>query len=202
MKRKYQAVIWDFDGVIFDSEEACWRATNAVRAKHGLQPEARETHRHRPTNRPWWYIERGIPLEPKECQRVWREHYDNTLAGLVEGALDLLHHLKGNGIPSAIVSANATNDIRVKLGNLGAINHFVHVLGDTWDKKDNLLKVCDHFGIAPPDALFVGDLLSDVEDGKAAGVTTVLFAPADSPHAPEAHHHITRLDQLASLLDL
>lgn len=202
MKRKYQAVVWDFDGVIFDSEEAAWRATNAVRAKHGLQPEVREIHRHRPTNRSWWYIERGIPLEPKECQKLWLEHYDNSSCGLVDGALELLGLFQSCGIPSAIVSAHRGYDIQAKLEKFGIVDHFAHVLGDTWDKKENLLKVCGHLGVSPANALFVGDLLSDVEDGKTAGLTTVLFAPADSPHAPEAHHHITHLGELIPLLDL
>ncbi len=202
MKRKYQAVVWDFDGVIFDSEEAAWRATNAVRAKHGLQPEAREVHRHRPTNRSWWYIERGIPLSAEECGKSWREHYDTSLCSLVEGALELLSHLQAYEMPSAIVSANRKHDVHAKLEQFGVASYFAHVFGDSWSKKDNLLQVCAHFGVAPADALFVGDLLSDVEDGRAAGLTTVLLAPADSPHAPEAHHHITHLKHLVPLLAL
>lgn len=200
MTVKYRAVLWDFDGVIFDSEEAGWRTTNMIRAKYGLQPETRETHRHRPTNHSSWYIERGIPLGPQECRQLWNEHYDNSLVGLMEGALELLHHLKEKGIPSAIVSAHSVGDIQVKLGNLGVVDHFAHVLGDAWDKKENLIDVCNRLGILPLDALFVGDLPSDVLDGRAAGVTTVLLAPPDSPHSGKAHHHISSLEQLKLLL--
>ena len=202
MKRKYQAVVWDFDGVIFDSEEAAWRATNAVRAKHGLQPEARETHRHRPTNHSWWYIERGIPLSVEECQKLWHEYYDPTFCGLVDGVLELLSHLQTEEIPSAIVSANRKGSINLRLEKFGLVDHFAHVFGDSWNKKDNLLQVCAHLKVAPANAIFVGDLLSDVQDGRAAGLTTVLLTPADSPHAPEAHHHITRLEHLVPLLAL
>ena len=202
MKRKYQAVVWDFDGVILDSEEAAWHATNAVRAKHGLQPEVREIYRHRPTNRSWWHIDRGVPLGAGECQKLWREHYDDSLCSLVDGVLELLSHHQTEEIPCAIVSANDHSSINLKLEKFDLHDYFAYVSGGTWDKKERLSAVCRRFSIAPSNALFVGDLLSDLQDGKAAGLTTVLLAPADSPHAPEAHHHITHLEQLVPLLAL
>lgn len=92
------------------------------------------------------------------------------------------------------------DEILERIAHFRIARHFRHVVGGVRSKRDALIEACSVLGSRPDEALFVGDLLSDILDGKAAGMTTVLYAPADSPHAGQAHHHITELERLKQLL--
>lgn len=200
MALKYRAVLWDFDGVIFDSDKEAWRAGGALLAHHGLEMEPYERFRHRASNHWQWYFERGVPWSTEECRTFFYAHYDLSGCGLVAGVREILPHLRDRDVSCGIVSAHHTDDIITKLEKFGIAEHFPHVAGDAYHKKEALEEACKALGVECAEALFVGDMLSDVADGKAAGVATVLFAPADSPHVTEAHHHITELPQLLKLL--
>ena len=57
--------------------------------------------------------------------------------------------------------------------------HFIHCLGgdeDTKPKPDphNALKICRQLGVAPEDALMIGDTSADTEFGKNAGFKLTL----------------------------
>jgi HAD superfamily hydrolase (TIGR01549 family) len=201
-RKKYQAVLWDWDGVIFDSDREIWRATGVALAHYDAQVEPYEIFRHRKSNHLSRYIDYGVPESAKEeLGRIFFEHYDISRCGLMKGVREILLHLQNTSVPCGIVSAHQTEEILLKLSQFGAAHHFQHVIGAAWHKQQALIDVCDKFEVSPENVLFVGDMLSDVLDGKAAGVTTVLYAPVDSPHATKAHHHITSLEQLISLLD-
>lgn len=197
---KYQVVLWDFDGVIFDSDKAVWRAACALLLRHGLMPEPYEKFRHRANNHFKWYAERGVPWSEEECREFFYKHYDTSACGLMNGVREMLAYLRDQEVRCGIVSSHHLDDILIKLQKFDIAEHFPHILGGAWHKREALEKACAMFEVPRAEALFVGDMLSDVTDGGAAGVTTVLFAPSDSPHAAEAHHHIVDLKQLKLLL--
>ena len=202
MNRKYRALLWDFDGVIFDSDKAVCRAVNVLLTHHGLQTIPYAEFRHRTDNHFEWYVKKGVTWGTEEIRNFFYRHYDTSDCGLVDGVSEVLAFAREQGLQNGIVSAHHTDDIRVKLARFGIDEHFPCVSGGTAHKKEALDETCATLGVACSEALFVGDMLSDVRDGRAAGVTTVLLAPVDSPHASEAHHHITDLRQLKSLFSV
>jgi beta-phosphoglucomutase len=125
------AVIFDFDGIIVDSERLHWAAFNKV-----LEPLAREIS---------WaeYIKTFIGFDDRDTFRHAFPNLDKgELAGLIEkkaaafqellesdgaaalpGAVDLIKHLSGN-IPLAICSGALRADILPILGSLGIENAF------------------------------------------------------------------------------
>ncbi len=197
---KYRAVLWDFDGVIFDSDRAVWHAANAVLSAHGLEQEPYEKFRHRTNNHFKWYLERGVPWSEQEVRAFFFKNYDSSTCGLIPGVHETLAHFHRQGVRCGIVSAHRYEDVVAKLERFGIARYFSHVVGDAYHKQEALKDACTVFEVESVEALFVGDMLSDVIDGKAAGVITVLFAPIDSPHAAQAHHHITDLAQLQTLI--
>jgi len=125
------AVIFDFDGIIVDSERLHWAAFNKV-----LEPFDRKIS---------WaeYIKTFIGFDDRDTFRhAFPNFGKNELAGLIEkkaaafqdllesdgaaalpGAVDLIEHLSGN-IPLAICSGALRTDILPILGSLGIENAF------------------------------------------------------------------------------
>ncbi|MFZ3043725.1 MAG: HAD family hydrolase [Minisyncoccia bacterium] len=203
MSRKYRAILWDFDGVIYNSDKAAWVAANVLLSRHGIPPETYEKFRHRANNHFDWYVERGIPWDAEECRAFFHEVYDDSGCGLVSGAHGVLTRLRDQRMPCGIVSARGLESLVPKLHAFGMNEYFYPILGGSHFKQEALKSACKTLGVEPASILFIGDMLSDVRDGNAAGVTTILFAPADSPHASNADYHITHLEQLFPLvLDL
>ena len=200
---KYKAVLWDWDGTLFDSDRECWRAHNLAHAKYNFPTESYETYRHRPANG----IVRALGPEvaPETAQMVRKaffDYFDALRCDLVEGASEVLLYLQGLSVPCSIISAHPVNEVLASVNRFGLIGHFRHVIGGTREKQATLLTVCKELGVSPDEALFVGDLLSDVKDGNAAGLHTVLYAPLDSPHASRPTYHITSLRDVIPLLQL
>lgn len=197
---KYRAVLWDWDGTLFDSDYQVWRAMTAAYRQFNFPTEPYETFRFRESN----HFDRGIGPLPRETihqiRLTFREHFDTTSCLLVKHAGAVLRVLEERSILCAIISAHRRDDIMVKIGKHRILHHFEHVIGGAGEKTAALIETCKLLEIAPNEALFVGDLLCDVRDGKAAGVRTVLYAAHESPHIRHAHHHITDLRQLIGLL--
>jgi phosphoglycolate phosphatase-like HAD superfamily hydrolase len=120
---------------------------------------------------------------------------------LVDGAADVLAYLQERFVPCSIVSAHPVAEVLATVKRLEIGHHFRHIIGGIHEKKTTLSQVCESFGIAPREALFVGDLLSDVNDGNAAGLHTALYASPDYPHASLANYHVTHLSDIIPLLE-
>lgn len=126
-----KAVIFDFDGIIVDSERLHWAAFNKV-----LEPLGRKIS---------WaeYIKTFIGFDDRDTFRhAFQNFGKDEVAGLIEkkaaafqellesdgaaalpGAVDLIKHLSGN-IPLAICSGALRADILPILGSLGIENAF------------------------------------------------------------------------------
>jgi beta-phosphoglucomutase len=126
-----KAVIFDFDGIIVDSERLHWAAFNKV-----LEPLCRQIS---------WaeYIKTFIGFDDRDTFRhAFPNFGKDEVAGLIEkkaaafqellesdgaaalpGAVDLIKHLSGN-IPLAICSGALRADILPILGSLGIENAF------------------------------------------------------------------------------
>jgi phosphoglycolate phosphatase-like HAD superfamily hydrolase len=47
---KYHAVLWDWDGTLFNSDYEVWRADNLALAQHGFPTRTYDVFRHRAAN--------------------------------------------------------------------------------------------------------------------------------------------------------
>ena len=197
----YRAVLWDWDGTLFDSDRECWRANTKVHVKHGLPTEGYEVYRRRIGNG----IVRSVgPIAQNIIDQVrvdFFTEFDSSNCHLIEGVDEVLFEIKRRGLSCGIVSAHGESEIIERMEKFGITHHFRRVVGGMRNKSPALLNVCDEFGVAPKETLFVGDLLSDVLDGNAAGLHTVLYAPDDYPHMQYPTHRIAHLREIIRLLD-
>jgi phosphoglycolate phosphatase len=104
----------------------------------------------------------------------------------VEGAAALLRRLRGGrGLPVAIITRNCRAVSEDLLHRLALEHDLLVAREDVAHFKPHpepVLHACRAFGVAPADAVMVGDLWADVAAGRAAGTRTVgIQWPHDPP---------------------
>ncbi|MEK7531774.1 MAG: HAD family hydrolase [Patescibacteria group bacterium] len=192
-------IIFDWDGTLFDSEGEIYRVARRIFERHNLTLSS-EKFRHRPNNGFEWYRTQGVSLSDEELESSFWELFDTSRCGLMEGALSVLGVFQDRGIPCGIVSAHPGNQLLERTLHLDIRRHFDFVIGGASKKSVVLQEVCQKANRHPRHTYFIGDLLSDIEEGKEAGVMTVLLAPEDYPHRHHARFHVTKLLDLLRLI--
>lgn len=121
---------------------------------------------------------------------------------LNEGARELIDGLR---LPAGLVTRNSRASALRTLRKHGLDFPVVMTRDDAPPKPDPepLLRICAHFGVAPADALMVGDFRLDVLAGRRAGTRTALLtngrAASWLPEAPP-DHVVAGLAEVALLL--
>jgi len=146
-----------------------------------------------------------------EGVRLFREKYadvytDNTHA--LPGALDVLRGLHGRGYRLAVASNKPARFSRPILERAGLLSFFSCVAGpdsagSTKPDPEMILGCLSAMEIEPERALYVGDMVLDVESGDRAGVQVALVAGGSA--APDelrrtGRPFLSRLDDLLEAL--
>lgn len=115
-------------------------------------------------------------------------------ATLFPGVAEMLAFLAELAIPTAVLTRNSRESTNVMLERLQL--RFSHVLtrDEAPPKPDpsGLLHICSAWEIAPQHVAFCGDYVFDLEAGRAAGMTTVLYSPGELPSFAEQADHVLR----------
>ena len=215
-KMKKELVIFDMDGLIFDTERIYYKAWQESAAAHGYhisweiyaQIVARNNR----------YIEKVLKEILGEelpydsiCERK-RAISDRMIAeeGIIkkEGLLELLDYLDQQGIKKAV----ATSSMREKalnyleLGEIKECFDWIICGSDVEESKPNpeiFLKVAAHFGIEPKNCMVLEDSRLGIQAAKAAGMTGI-FIPdlvqADEEILGNASGQVTSLKEVITLL--
>ena len=177
------AALIDLDGTLLDTAADIAVAVNAMLVEHGRPPLPEALVRS--------YIGRGTAnlvrrcfgpeTAPEGALECFRRHYQQSngrfarpFPGVVEG----LARLREKGLRLACVTNKPEIFVTplLKLMKLDGWFDYV-VCGDTLArcKPDPLplTHTCEHFGIAPQEALMIGDSMNDVEAARAAGCPVV-----------------------------
>ncbi|TCO39087.1 putative hydrolase of the HAD superfamily [Rathayibacter tanaceti] len=145
----------------------------------------------------------GVTLTPEEASSWFREYLDHYVAAwaLHDDALPVLDRLDAAGIRIGVVT-NGVLDVQLaKIEGLGLADRIEHVIasGDVGVAKPDALIfaiACDRFGVAPGDALYVGDRLgTDAIGAAAAGLRGVWLDRVGGPeHGRELPPEALALD--------
>jgi putative hydrolase of the HAD superfamily len=130
-------------------------------------------------------VEAGVPLPslPPLLEGLWAAHVKQNLYSLVpEGLGAALDAIRERGVKVAIVS-NSEGMLEGHFRDLGIRQHF-DLIADSgrlgFEKPDPRIfaYALDAFGVAPGDALHLGDsIATDVEGARRAGVRVMLIDP-------------------------
>jgi 2-phosphoglycolate phosphatase len=174
------AVLFDFDGTLADSFAAITASTNHVRAGYGLPPLAEAEVRA--------YVGYGLDnlmadLVPgatvDEAVARYRMHHAQVMVAqtrLMPGAAEAIPELARRGLCLGVCSNKRVEFTRELVRSLGLSEYFVCVLGPDdvggRAKPDPamLLEGLTRLKVSASDALYVGDMIVDVQTARAAGV--------------------------------
>ncbi|RNC69890.1 MAG: HAD family hydrolase [Desulfuromonadales bacterium] len=181
---RYKAVIYDCDGVMFDSFEANLSFYQRIMEMMGHEPLDRQNEEqmrilHTYANREvlaHLFPDRDEWERAVECAGHIDYRELVPLLVMEEGFRETLDALKGRvGLG---VCTNRSTSMDMVLASFGLTGYFSCVMTaarvvNPKPHPEPLLKVLDHFGIAPHDALFVGDSEVDCRAAAAAQVPFV-----------------------------
>jgi len=178
-----RAVMIDLDGTLLDTALDLTEAANAMLREFNLAEHGVDTIRS--------FIGRGLPNLVQRCLddqtavvpphalalASFRSHYreiSGRHATLYPGVVEGLRALRDKGLRLACVTNKASDFTLPLLERSGLAGWFEQVVcGDTLEKSKPdplpLLHICERFGIAPHQALLIGDSLNDVNAARAAG---------------------------------
>ncbi|MFE6488038.1 HAD-IA family hydrolase [Streptomyces sp. NPDC057757] len=187
-----QAVLFDMDGTLVDTERLWWEAVEQVAGGLGRrltgadQPDVLG----RPVEHTaaWLGGITGTPVE-RVAGELHREFADRVRTGVVPrpGALALLDSLARDGVPTALVTASPRAVADTVLTALGAGRFAVSVTADDTERTkpapDPYLAACRALGVDPAGCVAVEDTQTGVSSAEAAGCA-VLAVPSLAPIAP------------------
>jgi HAD superfamily hydrolase (TIGR01509 family) len=127
-----RAVVFDFDGLIVDSESPEYLAWQAVHAHYGwpfpLESWQRNIGRNDdPFDALGRFREPDSPLAPEEARALWREHRDRLLEGFLTpmpGVVALIDNIRARGLRTAVASSSQLTRVRGLLLQLGLGERF------------------------------------------------------------------------------
>lgn len=180
-----RAFVFDFDGTLADSYAAITASVNHVRAHHGLSslPE-REVRRH--VGHGVAHLLRNLVpgTDPEADATRYRAHHSSVLRGgtrLLPGVGPTLTALHERGVLLAVCSNKPRLFTQPLLTFLGLAPLLGAVVGpeDVPHLKpapDMLREALRQLDVAPAEAVYVGDMVVDIETARAAGVPVWVIA--------------------------
>jgi HAD superfamily hydrolase (TIGR01509 family) len=193
LPRPVAAVVFDMDGLLFDTEKLYGRAI--LTAAHELGVEMSMEVFHTFVGTPWAENRRqmlaayGETYPADELVVVWMRHFKLLAADSLElkpgvGALlDLLDEME---LPRAIATSSSHGTVTHHLGAHGLTDRFHHVVasGDYANSKpapDPFLRAAERLKIDPHRCLALEDSLNGVRSASSAGMMTVMVPDVIQP---------------------
>lgn len=199
-----KAVIFDCDGVLFDSRQANVNFYNSIRAHFGLSPMSKEEEDYVHIHTAYEsvkYIFRDTPyIDVAQQYRIEKDYSPFIKDMKMEpGLRQLLKRLKP--FFGLAIATNRSNTIGPVLEYFG-LKEFFDIVISSLDVKnikphpESLYKILDYFGISNKHAVYVGDSIVDYKMAKAANVIFIGYKNKEL----EADYHVDYLLQIADLL--
>ena len=181
----WEAVFFDFDGVILDSVHVKTEAFAKMFRKYGTDIEKKVVEYHLENGgisrfeKFRYYYENLLnkDITDKELKQSGEVFTKHVLKGVLEspfidGVMDTLKQLKSNKIPAYIVSGTPDEELDYIVEKKNLSSFFNEVHGSPRQKSEIIDHILKDNNYKSDNCLFIGDATSDY---KAAGETGVCF---------------------------
>lgn len=199
MTARYKAVIYDCDGVILDSIESNYIFYNRIMEGLGRPPIDRLCQVSERVLHTYSYLdvmEHFFGTDPRKEQALAigkTIRYTELMPYMrrEEGLVETLTALRGK--VELAICTNRASSMEMIIEDFGLEGFFSCVMtaGKVANPKPHpepLLKVLEHYAIAPGEALFIGDSAVDMQAAAAAGVPFIAYK-SDLTALGRINHH-------------
>ena len=199
LKSRYKVVIYDCDGVILDSMESNYIFYNRVMEFLGREEidrddcEAKRVLHTYSFNNVMEYFFAGDQRREDAFQFAKTIHYRDLMPfmKMEDGFVSALDQLKGH--TSLAICTNRATSMDMIIEDFGLAGYFEYVMtaSQVTNPKPHpepLLKVLEHFGVEPDEALFIGDGEVDMQAAQGAGVPFISYK-SNLPGLARIEHH-------------
>lgn len=191
----YKAVVFDMDGVIFDSERAVMQCWKEVASRHNIPDIEKAILACTGTT---MVHTREIMLNlygadfpydeyARESSAIFHSRYDGGRLPMKPGVKELLTFLKEHDKKIALASSTRQQVVTDELRDAGVIEYFDRIIcGDMVSRSkpapDIFLKACEELNISPSDSYAIEDSYNGIRAAHAGGLHPIMvpdLLPAD-----------------------
>lgn len=209
-----KAIVFDMDGVLFDTEMVCLEGWKVVAEKNNL-PDMENV------------FTKCIGLNNTDCQAVLQDAYGADFdygefrkqasaefwgyietKGLPEktGVHELLGWLRGSDYKVALASSTRRSSVLNCLENAGILDYFeVIISGDMVEhskpEPDIYLLACERLGVEPGEAYAIEDSFNGIRSAHAAGMNPIMVPDMLAPDAEMQEKSVAILKDLLEVLE-
>ena len=176
----YDAVVFDMDGVIFDSERAVMQCWKELAEKYQI-PDIEQAvlsctgttmKRTREIMLETYGAEFPYDTYAKESSAIYHSRYDGGRLPMKPGVVELLTFLKEEGKKIALASSTRRQTVTNQLKDAGILDFFDQVIcGDMVERSkpapDIFLKACEELGVKPERAYAIEDSYNGIRAAHA-----------------------------------
>ena len=215
--RQLHPVIFDMDGVIFDSERVLLECWQVVADRYGI-PDIEGTLQlcfgvNINVSRQIYFDRYGedFPLDAykEETRAIFRARCPEGYPPIKKGVRDILSFLRDRGVPLALASSTPSEIVRRELKLAGLLDYFqVVICGDQISRSkpepDIFLAAAGALGRAPEDCFVIEDSFNGIRAAHAAGTRPIMvpdMVPPDGEMAEKAEIILPSLTETKAYLD-
>lgn len=191
----YNAVVFDMDGVIFDSERAVMQCWKEVASRHNI-PDIEKAIlactgttmvRTREIMLNLYGADFPYDEYARESSAIFHSRYDGGRLPMKPGVKELLTFLKERGKKIALASSTRQQVVTDELRDAGIIEYFDRIIcGDMVSRSkpapDIFLKACEELNVSPSDSYAIEDSYNGIRAAHAGGLHPIMvpdLLPAD-----------------------
>lgn len=191
----YKAVVFDMDGVIFDSERAVMQCWEEVASRHNI-PNIEKAIlactgttmvRTREIMLNLYGADFPYDEYARESSAIFHSRYDGGKLPMKPGVKELLTFLKEHDKKIALASSTRQQVVTDELRDAGVIEYFDRIIcGDMVSRSkpapDIFLKACEELNISPSDSYAIEDSYNGIRAAHAGGLHPIMvpdLLPAD-----------------------
>ena len=186
-KQEYDAVVFDMDGVIFDSERLVVKCWNEVAQKHGIGDMEEVCLKctgltvKASSSVMKEYFGEDFPYDEykAEMSSLFHERYGGGRLPLKPGVIELLSFLRERGKKIALASSTRSQVVRQELKDAGILAYFDELIcGDmvkhSKPAPDIFARACECLGIRPERAFGIEDSHNGIRSAAVAGLRPIM----------------------------
>jgi len=197
VKKSIKAVVFDMDGIIFDSERLvidCWKVVAEKYAIPDIEEACNECLGVNSVETKEKFLNRygqDFPYDAykSEMSKIYHDNYDGGRLPMKIGVVELLQYIKECNLNVALASSTRSEVVTQQLKDAGILKYFQVIVGGDMvtrskPQPDIFLKACEELGVAPQESFAIEDSYNGIR-AAAAGHLRPLMVPDLMPPLPK-----------------